>query len=97
MSIYVWYQNNSGGFFTLPARGIVVDAPSEETARDYAVETWGVTFDDPADCSCCGSRWSSGSVDVFQSLKDAVKEIASLYEWDGSPSLLYVSGKAQGK
>jgi hypothetical protein len=111
MSVYLLRQNKSGGVYTLPAENILVEAPSAEEARAYAVETWGIRFNNPDDCECCGFRWPDYGPDgeelgwnLFQSLDDAVKGLESLKyryvpgrTWDGRFLPFYVSGKAQGK
>lgn len=55
---YEYDQNNSGGFWKLPAISVIIEASSPEEANKIAQEN-GVYFDDKwDDCpSCCGSRW----------------------------------------
>jgi len=59
-TVYMYRQNNSGGFYSLPARNIiVVDAKSESHALEIAKKA-GLYLDGcnmGVDCSCCGDRW----------------------------------------
>ena len=59
---YRFYQNNSGGYFTKPAKNIVVEADSQEEAEAKFLSINGAYYDPNfnTDCPCCGSRWSSG-------------------------------------
>lgn len=85
MKVYTWRQNNSGGYFTLPALNILVEADSEDEAKEIAVSKWGIRFDNPNDCSCCGYRWS-WATSSDESLDEVAEEIQA-YElsrprWD---------------
>tara|TARA_R100000306_G_scaffold31696_1_gene33768 strand:+ start:1311 stop:1712 length:402 start_codon:yes stop_codon:yes gene_type:complete len=88
MKLYKWRQVNSGGFFTLPALNILVEAQSAREARDYAEDRWGVSFNSSHDCQCCGFRWRDYSVDdekrgavptelQTEHLADVIKELKS--------------------
>ena len=58
--IYSFNQNNSGGYYTEPAKHVIVkDARDEKHAAEIALDA-GVYFDgvaDGLDCDCCGDRW----------------------------------------
>jgi len=58
--IYSFNQNNSGGYYTEPAKNIIVqDARDEKHATEIALKA-GMYFDGVAygtDCDCCGDRW----------------------------------------
>lgn len=58
MTYYTYHQNNSGGYFELPAIDVVVKADSPEQA-DAIAEANGIHFN--SGCSCCGDRWSRAS------------------------------------
>ena len=99
MKVYTWRQNNSDGVFTLPALAILVEANSEYEAKEIAVSKWGIRFDDPDDCSCCGYRWKSNGFDVSDESLDEVAEEIQAYElsrpswnretWKGETLLWY--------
>jgi hypothetical protein len=66
MGVYMWKQGNSGGVYALPALFVLVEAPSAREARDFAIEKWGISFNDSdgSDCECCiGSRWGGYMVE----------------------------------
>lgn len=77
--VYVFDQNNSGGFFSNPAQYLIIEAKNFEEANALAEEA-GAYFDDDfeKDCDCCGQRWyrqSSNEINgynVFESEKEAV-------------------------
>ena len=81
--IYNFHQNNSGGFFTQPAKNIIVkDARDSEHALEIAMAA-GLYLDGVrggADCECCGDRWDGGSYD-FDTLDEAI-ESASDISWN---------------
>lgn len=57
---YVFRQNNSAGFFKLPAIHVIIEADNHEQACSIA-ESNGLYFNGVShniDCSCCGDRWS---------------------------------------
>jgi len=58
--IYSFRQNNSGGFYTQPAKFIIVkDAKDSEHATEIALGA-GMYLQGVAagmDCGCCGDRW----------------------------------------
>lgn len=59
MKIYLFSQNNSGGYFLPPAAHVFIAAESAEEANEKAL-TAGVYFGGVSkgrDCECCGSRW----------------------------------------
>ena len=58
--IYSFHQNNSGGYYDLPAKNIIVkDARDSEHATEIAIAAGmylnGVSLG--VDCDCCGDRW----------------------------------------
>ena len=58
--VYSFHQNNSGGYYTLPAKNIIVkDARDSEHATEIAIAAGmylnGVSLG--MDCDCCGDRW----------------------------------------
>ncbi len=72
--IYSFHQNNSGGYFTLPAKNIIVkDAKDSEHATEIALKS-GMYLGGVAagtDCSCCGDRWY-GIDHEFDTLAEAI-------------------------
>tara|TARA_Y100000310_G_scaffold255794_1_gene263383 strand:+ start:727 stop:1065 length:339 start_codon:yes stop_codon:yes gene_type:complete len=58
--IYSFRQNNSGGYYTHPAKHVIVkDARDSDHATEIALAA-GVYFNGTAsgsDCPCCGDRW----------------------------------------
>ena len=58
--IYSFRQNNSGGYYTQPAKFIIVkDAKDSEQATEIAMGA-GMYLHGTStglDCSCCGDRW----------------------------------------
>ena len=71
MTVYSFHQNNSGGFYRLPAQNIiVVDAKDYchalETAEKAGLYLNGVATG--SDCECCGDRWSA-YVDEFPTVE----------------------------
>ena len=70
--VYVYRQNNSGGYITKPAKFIIVEAENEPAALDKAKEA-GLYLDGVSlgvDCSCCGDRWSNFTYE-FNTLLEA--------------------------
>ena len=70
--VYVYRQNNSGGYIIKPAKFIIVEAENEPAALDKAKEA-GLYLDGVSlgvDCSCCGDRWSNFTYE-FNSLLEA--------------------------
>ena len=54
-----YHQNNSGGFFTGPARWVAIKAETAEAANQ-AAERLGLYWNGVStgcDCECCGDRW----------------------------------------
>lgn len=102
MNIYRWRQTNSYGRFEFPASNIVVEAPSEEAAIAFAEEAWGIHFNNPADCRCCGYRWANYEVEletrpadeVIEEIKQMELYIFTDARCNGEPLPLYVYGKA---
>lgn len=85
MTLYLYDQNNSGGFFTPPAIMVVVDADSPEEADSIALEN-EIYFDTDygVDCSCCGVRWSpqsGGYPDVLDSVDELDRKSAFASRW----------------
>ncbi len=72
--IYVFHQNNSGGYFTEPAKNIIVkDASDSEQATEIALKA-GMYFDGimaGVDCECCGDRWYP-MAEEFDTADDAI-------------------------
>ena len=71
---YVFRQNNSGGYYTQPAKNIIVkDARDSEQATEVALKA-GMYFDGikaGVDCECCGVRWDPMAMD-FDTADDAI-------------------------
>ena len=74
--IYSFRQNNSGGYYTEPAKHIIVkNARDSEHATEIALAS-GMYLDGVAagsDCSCCGDRWY-GVDQKFDTIEDAIAE-----------------------
>jgi hypothetical protein len=62
MPFYTFYQNNSGGNFTVNntvAEYVIIEAEDSNDANNKAEEI-GIYFDGviaEIDCDCCGDRW----------------------------------------
>ena len=90
-TVYMFRQNNSGGYYCEPARHIiVVDAKDEGHALDIAAKAGlylnGVSAG--VDCSCCGDRWYD-LANEFDSVQDAKDECGSYGDDDDEvPSYL---------
>lgn len=59
MPFFTFSQNNSGGFFTGPAKYVIIEALDMSEADDIA-ERNDLYFngcESGWDCSCCGDRW----------------------------------------
>ena len=73
MTVYSFRQNNSGGFYCLPAQSIiVVDAKGYSDALETA-EKAGLYLNGVAagsDCECCGDRWNA-YVEEFPTVEEA--------------------------
>jgi hypothetical protein len=72
--IYSFHQNNSGGYYDLPAKNIIVkDARDSEHATEIAIAAGmylqGVSLG--VDCDCCGDRWY-GIDHEFDTLAEAI-------------------------
>jgi hypothetical protein len=75
--IYSFRQNNSGGYYTKPAKFIVVSGANDsehasEIAMQIGMYTHGVAAG--MDCSCCGDRWYN-MADEYDSLADALLDL----------------------
>ncbi len=74
--IYSFRQNNSGGYYNLPAKHIIVkDAKDSEHATEIALAS-GMYLGGVAagtDCSCCGDRWY-GIDSEFNTVEDAIED-----------------------
>ena len=75
--IYSFRQNNSGGFYTQPAKFIIVkDAKDSEHATEIALGA-GMYLQGVAagmDCGCCGDRWY-GVDDEWDTMENALLAI----------------------
>ena len=90
---YVFRQNNSGGYFTEPAKNIIVkDASDSEQATEIALKA-GMYFDGimaGVDCECCGDRWFP-MTESFVMLHDAIDYAGRGYsDNDGVPQYVIV-------
>jgi len=74
--IYSFRQNNSGGYYTQPAKYIIVkDARDSEHATEIALAS-GMYLNGVAagsDCSCCGDRWYGMDYE-FETVEDAIAD-----------------------
>ena len=75
--IYMFRQNNSGGYYCKPAKHIIVkNARDSEHAHEIALAS-GMYLNGVAagsDCSCCGDRWY-GMDTEFNTMEDALLDI----------------------
>lgn len=73
MKLYLYSQNNSGGYFIGPQM-IIVSAKTEEEA-DRLAKKLGVDEDAPY-CECCGPRWSlyASEYDTLKDVKTRLKD-----------------------
>ena len=76
MTVYTFRQNNSGGYYSLPAKHIIVkDARNAEHATEIAMAAGmylnGVA--DGSDCDCCGDRWYGMDYE-FDTVEDAIED-----------------------
>lgn len=62
---YIFHQNNNYGKYLLPAREVVIEADSEDAAREIYSKIEGVYFKDTSDkeCPCCNPRWSKNGLE----------------------------------
>ena len=59
MAFFTFTQNNSGGFYTKPAKFVIIEAENPDEANSIAEDN-GVYFNGCSngnDCECCGDRW----------------------------------------
>lgn len=77
--IYTYRQNNSGGYYTQPAKNIIVkNARDGEHACEIAMAA-GMYLQGVAagsDCSCCGDRWYP-MANEYETMEDALLFITS--------------------
>tara|TARA_Y100000296_G_scaffold84124_1_gene116673 strand:- start:1331 stop:1669 length:339 start_codon:yes stop_codon:yes gene_type:complete len=91
--IYSFRQNNSGGYYTKPAKNIIVKNARDashaiEIATDAGMYVDGVASG--VDCSCCGDRWY-GIDDEHDTLDDAIAWVSDGYrDHDGIPQYIVV-------
>ena len=75
--IYSYRQNNSGGYYTKPAKHIIVkNARDSEHATEIAMSA-GMYFNGVAagtDCACCSDRWSNYDSE-YDTMEDALLDI----------------------
>ena len=71
---YSYHQNNSGGWFTLPAIDVIIEADSAEEA-DRIAESKGLYFDGAGDCDCCGNRWH----ETYDEGEEFIPELSSYH------------------
>lgn len=96
--IYSFRQNNSHGYYCLPAKHIIVkNARDSEHATEIAMAA-GVYFNGVAagsDCSCCGDRWYNYDYE-YDTMEDALLNITrediirDSMESDGVPHYIVV-------
>lgn len=61
--LFLFRQNNSGGYFTVDDTvdvNVVIEAESADQANEIATKHLGIYFngvDAGFDCECCGDRW----------------------------------------
>lgn len=82
MAIYSFRQNNSGGWFHVPAITVYVHADTPEQANAVA-EANGLYFHGVSkglDCECCGDRWYPA--DDYYLVEDLDEDIARRAKWD---------------
>lgn len=87
---YEYRQNNSGGFFHLPAIQVFIEADSMDEANRIA-ERNGLYFDgvdDGRDCPCCGDRWYpvSSKWNVHETVPEPSKYILANVRHDDVPA-----------
>ena len=89
--IFSFRQNNSGGYYTEPAKSIIVkDASDEKSAIEIALKA-GMYFNgiaDGKDCSCCGDRWYCMPFD-HDTIDEAIEFVSNTYD-DGSSIPQYI-------
>jgi len=95
MVVYSFHQNNSGGYYTEPAKNILVkNARDESHATELALGA-GMYFNgvaDGSDCSCCGDRWY-GCAGEIDNLENAIADAIELDFGDKSmPAYIVVDG-----
>ena len=91
--IYSFNQNNSGGYYTKPAKHIIVkDARDEKHATEIALKV-GMYFDGVAaglDCDCCGDRWYNLAHE-YDHINEAIADASyDLCTGDGVPQYVIV-------
>lgn len=68
--IYIFRQNNSGGYFIeneVVSKYIVIQATTEEKAIEILAD---ITIGYSEYCPCCGERWSSFTDDEFKGIEE---------------------------
>jgi len=92
-------QNNSGGYFTPPARNVLIAADSMEEARERLEAQDGYTS---AYCECCGGRWYADEINKVEMAR-RLMDWADPEHWenkdrgDGVPPLLVLPAYAPNK
>jgi len=92
-------QNNSGGYFTGPARNVLIAADTMEAARERLEAQEGYTS---SYCSCCGARWYADGVTKAE-MAERLMGWADPEHWenkdraDGVPTLLVLPAYAPNK
>ena len=90
--IYSFRQNNSGGYYTKPARNIIVkDARDSEHATEIALAS-GMYLGGVAagmDCGCCGDRWY-GMDEQHDTLDEAIAYVNDSYNDENASIPQYI-------
>lgn len=92
-------QNNSGGYYTGPARNVLIAAEDMDAARARLEAQEGYSSES---CSCCGSRWYGHEMDR-EDMANRLFELADPEHWEnresgeGIPVLLVLPEYAPNK
>lgn len=94
-NVFVFNQNNSGGYFSDPSRNVIVEADSLDEAIKKSEPHFTLCggsgryadYDDCGCCPCCGHRWSLPWNDKPEEIEELVERI----QRDGTENMRCVS------
>ncbi len=101
MRFYHFSQSNSGGWYSIPAKEVFIEAVNAVEANEIALQN-GIYFDGVAkgiDCDCCGDRWYP--VDDYQFVTNdgeimerCIESPSRFHRNDGVPHSLIIRKEA---
>lgn len=85
--IYMFRQNNSGGYFIeneVVSKYVVIQVNTEEKAIEILAE---ITEDYSEYCPCCGERWSTFTDEEFETIEQYIAwKNGTDYDWRSAVS-----------